>query len=45
MSKENHTDILKGLTFSNVIIRLKERNYSVEDLKAALTKITFYKYK
>jgi len=45
MSKENHTDILKGLTFSNVITRLKERNYSVEDLKAALTKITFYKYK
>ncbi len=45
MSKENHNDILKGLTFGNVITRLKEKNYSIEDLRAAITKIKFYKYK
>ncbi|MFX1349263.1 MAG: hypothetical protein ACFE92_11360 [Promethearchaeota archaeon] len=45
ISKENYTDILKGLTFSNVLTGLKDRGYNAEELNAALKKIIFYKYK
>lgn len=45
ISKENYTDILKGLAFGNVMSGLKDRGYSVEELKITLKKIKFYKYK
>jgi len=45
VSKENLNDILKGLTSSSVIIGLKDRGYSIEELNKALKKTKFEKYK
>jgi len=43
ISKENYTDILKGLNLGSVIRGLRDRGYSVEELNIALKKIKFYK--
>jgi len=45
MSKENVNDLLKALELGTTIAKLKERGYSVEDLKTALKKIKFFKFK
>ncbi|MFW9824144.1 MAG: hypothetical protein ACFFE4_14465 [Candidatus Thorarchaeota archaeon] len=45
ISKENYNDIIKGLSFGNVITSLREKGYSVEDLRISLGKIKFFKHK
>lgn len=45
MSKENYNDIIKGLDFGNVFTVLREKGYSVEELRNSLKKIKFSKHK
>jgi hypothetical protein len=45
ISKENHKDIIKALTFHNVITGLEDRGYSIDQLSAALKDIKFLKIK
>lgn len=45
MSKENYNDIIKGLNFGNVFTVLREKGYSVEELRNSLRKIKFSKHK
>ncbi|MFX1456390.1 MAG: hypothetical protein ACFFDB_13530 [Promethearchaeota archaeon] len=45
MSRENYNDIIKGLNFGNVFTVLREKGYSVEELRSSLRKIKFSKHK
>lgn len=44
-SKENQKDLLDALEFSNVIVGLEERGYSIKELKEVLKQISFFKKK
>ena len=45
LSKENHKDLLNGLTFSNVTVTLKSKKYPVGELITKLTEVKFTKFK
>jgi hypothetical protein len=45
ISKENNEDIIKGFEGMNVQIGLKKKGYSLEDLKNALKKVKYTKFK
>ncbi len=45
ISKENCKNIIKGLTLGSVIIGLREKGFSVDELRTLLGKIKFSKYK
>ncbi|MCJ7651402.1 MAG: hypothetical protein MUP85_22570, partial [Candidatus Lokiarchaeota archaeon] len=45
LSKENHKDLLIGLTFSNVTVTLKSKKYPVGELITKLTEVKFTIFK
>lgn len=45
ISKENNEDIIKGFEAINVQVGLKEKGYSLEELKNILKKIKYTKFK
>jgi hypothetical protein len=45
ISKENNEDVIKGFDSMNVVVGLRDKGYSVEDLKNYLKKIKYYKFK
>jgi len=45
ISKENQKDMIEALDYQNVIIGLKEKGYSINELKTILKNITFRKQK
>ncbi|UCC18831.1 MAG: hypothetical protein JSV62_12075 [Promethearchaeota archaeon] len=45
ISKENHDDLIKSFSLVSVRAGLEDRGYSIEDLKKALGKVKYYKWK
>ncbi|MFW9826693.1 MAG: hypothetical protein ACFFEY_03625 [Candidatus Thorarchaeota archaeon] len=45
LSKENNEDIIKGFEAINVQVGLKEKGYSLEELKNMLKKVKYTKFK